>query len=105
MLVPNHTRRGVAMDGQELLERGLRLGIPLWLIENELDWQENQGRRWAENMEKLDPSAVQADCSSGNRFKPDYADADYEWHVRKHERAKRLLKPTCRRQLAWFNPF
>jgi len=64
------------MNGKKLLERGLRLGIPLWRIENELDWQENQGRRWAENMGKLDPSAAQQIGSSGNRFKPDYADTD-----------------------------
>ncbi len=48
-MVPNHTRRGVAMNGKELLERGLRLGIPLWRIEDEFDWQENQGRRCTEN--------------------------------------------------------
>ena len=29
------------MDGKELLEQGLRRGIPLWRIEEELDWQEN----------------------------------------------------------------
>jgi DNA polymerase III psi subunit len=29
------------MDGKELVERGLRNGIPLWRIEGELDWQEN----------------------------------------------------------------
>jgi hypothetical protein len=40
--------RDVAMDGNELLERGLRCGIALWRIEDELDWQENQGRRSAE---------------------------------------------------------
>ena len=36
------------MDGKELVERGLRNGIPLWRIEGELDWQEQQGPRWAE---------------------------------------------------------
>jgi hypothetical protein len=34
--------KGNPMNGKELLERGLRLGIPLWRIEEELDWQENQ---------------------------------------------------------------
>ena len=36
------------MNGKELLERGLRRGFPLWQIEDELDWRENQGPRWAE---------------------------------------------------------
>jgi hypothetical protein len=31
------------MDGKELLIQGLRRGIALWQIEDELDWQENQG--------------------------------------------------------------
>jgi hypothetical protein len=35
------------MNGRELLERGLKLGIPLRRIEEELDWQENQGFRMA----------------------------------------------------------
>ena len=30
---------------------------------------------------------------------------EYEWHVRKPERAKKLLKPTGRPQPGWFNPF
>ena len=30
---------------------------------------------------------------------------DYSWHVRKPERAKKLLKPTKHAQPAWFNPF
>lgn len=29
------------MNGKELLERGLRRGIPLWQMEDELDWQES----------------------------------------------------------------
>ena len=29
------------MNGKELLERGLQSGVPLWRIEDELDWQEN----------------------------------------------------------------
>ncbi len=29
------------MNGQELLERWLCRGVPLWRIEDELDWQEN----------------------------------------------------------------
>ncbi len=33
------------MNGRKLLERGLQLGIPLWKIEKELDWQENQASR------------------------------------------------------------
>jgi hypothetical protein len=37
----------LAMNGTELLERGLRRGIALWRIEDELDWQENHGPRWA----------------------------------------------------------
>ena len=37
------------MDGKELLERGIRRNIPLWRIENELDWRENQGRRQIED--------------------------------------------------------
>jgi hypothetical protein len=37
------------MNGKELLERGIRSGIALWRIEDELDWQENQGRRWGED--------------------------------------------------------
>ena len=36
------------MNGKEMLERGLRLGIALWRIEVELDWRENQGLHWAE---------------------------------------------------------
>ena len=36
------------MNGEESLERGLRRGVALWRIEDELDWQENQGPRWAE---------------------------------------------------------
>ena len=32
-------------------------------------------------------------------------EGEYEWHVRKPERAKKLLKPTGRPQPAWFNPF
>ena len=36
------------MNGKELLERGLRRGIPLGRIEDELDWRENQGPRWAQ---------------------------------------------------------
>jgi hypothetical protein len=39
-IVPSES--GVALNGKELLERGLRRGIPLWQIEVELDWQENQ---------------------------------------------------------------
>ena len=35
------------MNGKELVEQGLRLGIDLWRIEDELDWQENQGPGWA----------------------------------------------------------
>jgi len=35
------------MNGEELLEQGLRRGIALWRIEDELDWQENQGPRRA----------------------------------------------------------
>ncbi len=37
------------MNGKELLNRGLRLGIPLWRIEDELDWRENQGPCGAED--------------------------------------------------------
>jgi len=37
------------MNGKELLEQGLRSGIPLWRIEDELDWRENQGPRWSED--------------------------------------------------------
>ena len=37
------------MTGKELLERGIRRGIQLWRIEDQLDWQENQGPRWAED--------------------------------------------------------
>ncbi len=29
------------MNRKELLEQGLRQGIPLWRIEDALDWQEN----------------------------------------------------------------
>jgi hypothetical protein len=36
------------LNGKELLERGLRRGIALWRIEDESDWQEQQGPRWAE---------------------------------------------------------
>jgi len=32
-------------------------------------------------------------------------EGEYEWYVRKPERAKKLLKPTRRPQPAWFNPF
>jgi hypothetical protein len=32
------------MNGKEMLERGLRRGMALWRIEDELDWQENQSR-------------------------------------------------------------
>ena len=32
-------------------------------------------------------------------------EGDFHWHVRKPERAKKLLKPTGRPQPAWFNPF
>ncbi len=41
-------KKGVAMNGKEVLERGLRHGIPLWRIEDELDWRENQSR-WTED--------------------------------------------------------
>jgi hypothetical protein len=37
------------MNARELLERGLRRGIALWRIEEELDWRENQGSRWAKD--------------------------------------------------------
>jgi hypothetical protein len=37
------------MNGKELLERGIRRGIPLWRIEAELDWRENQGPRWVKD--------------------------------------------------------
>jgi hypothetical protein len=37
------------MNGKELIEQGLRLGIPLWRIEEELDWRENQGPCCAEH--------------------------------------------------------
>ena len=37
------------MTGVELLERALRRSIPLWRIEDELDWQENQGPRRPED--------------------------------------------------------
>jgi ASCH domain len=30
---------------------------------------------------------------------------NYEWHVRKPERAERLLKPKKQPQPSWFNPF
>ena len=30
------------MNGKEAIERALRLGIPLWRIEEELDWQDQQ---------------------------------------------------------------
>ncbi len=33
------------MNGKELLERGIRRGIPLWRIEEELDWQDVPGIR------------------------------------------------------------
>jgi hypothetical protein len=46
-IVPRE-RKSVEMNGRELLERGLRLGVPLWRIEAELDWQENQGPHWSE---------------------------------------------------------
>ena len=36
------------MNGKELVEQGLRRGIALWRIEDELDWQENQDSQWAE---------------------------------------------------------
>ena len=36
------------MNGEELFQQALRRGIPLWRIEDELDWRENQGPRWAE---------------------------------------------------------
>ena len=32
-------------------------------------------------------------------------EGEYKWHVRKPERAKKLLKPTGRPQPAWFDPF
>ena len=37
------------MNAKQLLERGLRRGVPLWRIEDKLDWQENQGPRWTED--------------------------------------------------------
>jgi hypothetical protein len=36
------------MNGKELLEQGLRRGIALWRIEEELDYQDNQGPRSAD---------------------------------------------------------
>ena len=44
-----HKRRMFTMTGVELLERALRRSIPLWRIEDELDWQENQGPRRPED--------------------------------------------------------
>ena len=46
-IVPRE-RRGLAINGKELLERGIRRGIVLWRIEDKLDWQENHRSRWAE---------------------------------------------------------
>ena len=37
------------MNGRKLVEKGLRRGIPLWQIEERLDWQENQGPHWAKD--------------------------------------------------------
>ena len=35
------------MNEKELLKQGIRRGIPLWRIEEELDWREDQDRRQA----------------------------------------------------------
>ena len=37
------------------------------------------------------------DCTEG--------DGEYHWHLRKPERAKRLVKPTIHPQPVWFKPF
>ena len=37
------------MNGEELTKRGLRLGVPMWRIEEDLDWRENQDPRWAKH--------------------------------------------------------
>ena len=37
------------------------------------------------------------DCTAG--------DGEFEWHLRKPERAKRLRKPNKHPQPVWFNPF
>jgi hypothetical protein len=39
--------KGNLMNGRKLLERGLRLGVALWRIEEELDWHDNQRPRKA----------------------------------------------------------
>ena len=47
------------MDGKERLEQGLRQGIPLWRIEDEMDWEENAAatRQTALFREARDPTA------------------------------------------------
>ena len=35
------------MNGTERLKQGLRHGVALWRLEEELDWQENRGPGWA----------------------------------------------------------
>jgi hypothetical protein len=57
-------RRGVPMNGKELLERGLRRGVALWRLEEELDWRENQAPRRAEHNARPAPATIRSDMAS-----------------------------------------
>jgi hypothetical protein len=51
------------MNGRELLERGLRRGVALWRLEEELDWRENQGSRRAEHDARPAPGMIRSDTA------------------------------------------
>ena len=52
------------MNGKELLEQGLRHGVALWRLEEELDWQENQGPRRAEHNARAVPETIRSDMAA-----------------------------------------
>ena len=52
------------MNGKELLEQGLRRGVALWRLEEELDWQQNQELRRAEHNSLPVPGTIRPDVAS-----------------------------------------